>query len=284
MHYKRKLFVQAAILSICLFFSSVFAENDLNFNVPLPANSKLLDSKEFQMGSRQINTVFYNSQENAAAVAGFYADFFMRQGFQRILDKSNAKTGRQLLRFKKESLVVSISITGKDAGTDIVIAKYLQAPGELSPEETKPSVKDSIYALPKSDVPGADIDGIPRPTSSVRIMSLRQGKTATVMYTTPMDVAAAVNFYRKRMPDYDWKFLRQTGAEEATQAYMKESGKKDLGIRSPFSDGEDIEQVINDSYVLSFASGAESVQITVFPNFTSRALGSMVQVSYSAKE
>jgi len=285
MSYKRSFFTLAAILAVCLFFSFACAENDLSFNVPIPANSKLLDTKELQMGSRQIDTALYSSQESAAAVVAYYLDFFTQQhDFKKILDKTNAKSGRQLLRFQKDALVVSISVTGNASGTQVVIAKYLQGPGELSPEEVKPSVKDSIYALPKSDVEGKDIPGVPRPSSSVRIMSLKQGKTATVMYTTSMGVEAAVNFYRKRMPDYDWKLLRQTEAQNATAAYMKASGKKDLGIESPFTDGEDIEQVINDSYVLSFASGPESVQVTIFPNFTSRALGSMVQVYYSAKE
>jgi hypothetical protein len=154
----------------------------------------------------------------------------------------------------------------------------------LSPEEAKPSVKDSIFAFPKSDVAGGDISGVPRPTSSVRVMSFKQGKTATVMYTTPIGVSAAADFYRKRLPDYEWELQNQTEAKDATQAYKKATGKKSLGVESPFTDGENIEQVINDSCVLSFASGPENIQITIFPNFTSRALGSIVQISYSVKE
>lgn len=283
--YKLKFFLAAIVFAICAFCPHAsYAESSLDFKVPLPANSALVDSRQLQMGSRQIDTALYHCQESPLAVAEFYVGFFAQQGFQKILDKSNAKTGKQLLRFRQGSLVVAISIIGKEADTEIVIAKYLQGPGELPPEEIKPSVKDSIYALPKSDVAGADIPGVPRPSSSVRIMSLKRGKTATVMYTTSMDVAAAANFYRKRMPDYNWEFLSQAGTREAAQAYMKESGKKSMGIESPFSDGEDMEDVINDSYVLSFADGAENVQVTIFPNFTSRALGSMVQVTYSAKE
>ena len=272
------------ILVICLFFSFVYAENDLSFNVPVPANSKLLDSKQLQMGLRQIDTALYSSQETVAGVVEYYTDFFSQQGFNKILDKVDAKTGRRLLRFKQGALVVSIAIIGKNANTEIVIAKYLQAPGGLSPEETKPSVKDSIFALPTSDVAGEDISVVPRPTHSVRMMSSKQGKSATVMYTTPLDVADTVSFYRKRMPDYGWQLTRQTAAKDATQAYMKANKKKSLGIKSPFSDGEDIEQMINASYVLSFAAGPESAQITIFPNFTSRALGSMVQVSYNENE
>jgi hypothetical protein len=272
------------ILIACLFFSAVYAENDLNFNVPVPANSKFLDSKQLQMGARQINTLLYSSQEPVAAVIEYYTDFFTQQDFKKILDNTNAKPGNQILRFKKDTLVVSVSVTDKDAFTQIVIAKYLQGPNELSPVETKPSVKDSIFALPKSDVAGVEISVVPRPQPSVRIMSYKMGTAITAMYTTPLDVASAVDFYLKNMPDHGWVFLSQVAAKEATQAYMQASGKKSLGIKSPFTDGEDFEQVINDSYVLNFSAGEESAQITISPNFTSRALGSMVQVAYNSKE
>ena len=65
---------------------------------------------------------------------------------------------------------------------------------------------------------------------------------------------------------------------------MKANNKKSLGIESPFADGENFEQVINDSYVLSFSAGSKSAEITIFPNFISRAFGSIVQISYKAEE
>jgi len=270
-------------LAICLFFSSVYAGNDLNFNVPVPGESKLLDSKQLELASRQINTTLFSSQEDTASVVEFYTNFFAQQDFAKLLDKSNTKTGKRLLRFKKDALVVSISIIEKDTFTEIVIAKYLQGPSERSLEDSKPSVKDSLFALPKSDVAGVDIPVVPRPSPSVRIMGLKMGTSTTAMYTTPLDIASTVDFYCTRMPDYNWKLLRQTGTKDATQAYMKASGKKSLGIKSPFSDGEDFEQVVNNSYVLSFAAGSESAEITIFPNFVSRTLGSIVQISYSEK-
>jgi len=274
----------AVVLGAVLFFSLVYAGNDLNFEVPVPENSKLLDSKQLRLGSRQIDTKLYESQETVAAAVKYYKDFFRQQDFKEIFDQIDTKTSRRLLRYKKDAQVVSFSFTLKDARTQIVVAKYLQGAGELSPEETKPSVKDSIFAFPDSDVEGVDIPNVPRPSPSVRLMSQKMDSTETVMYTTPLDIASVVDFYRQRMPDYGWEILSQTKADDATQAYLKASGEKSLGIESPFSDGENMEQVIKDSYFLTFTVGSENVEITIFPNFTSRELGSIVQIAYSLKE
>ena len=279
MFYKFK-YVFGLILIVCLLAPCVFANNDLNFDLPMPANTRLLDTKELALGGRQINTTLFSSQEKASSLIDFYTDFFTARDFEKILDKSHPD-GKKLLRFKKEDLVVGISITEKNADTEIVIAKFLQGPGELPPEKTKPSVKDSMFTLPASDTPGEDIANIPRPSPSVRITSLKTGLGTMVMYTTPLDVASTVAFYNAHMPDYGWQLLERSGIDEAVREHIKVSDKDSLGVQSPFSDGEDFEQVVRDSYVLSFSSGAKNAEIVIFHNFLSRKLGSIVQVSYS---
>lgn len=258
-------------------------ENSLNFNFPAPPNSKFLDSKELMMGNRKIDTVLYASDDSAETVCAYYRSFFQQHEFQKIMDELNEKTKKQLLRFKKDDLVVSIAVMVKADKTQVVIAKFLQAAGELPPEKIKPSVKDSLFTLPKEDTPGQDLSVVPRPPESVRIMGIEHGSSATMMYTTPLNVDAVADFYREKMPEQEWKLANEIAAKKAVDAYEKATGKKTLGINSPFSDGEDFEQVIKDSYVLNFEAGFGTAQITIFPNFLDRKLGSMVEITYSEK-
>ncbi len=284
MPFKKLSFVLgAAILAACFLLSYAWAGDFLDFDIPVPGNSKLLDSKELVLGARQVNTSLFGSDEPVDSAAAFYADFFGKKDFEKVLDKTYPKTGKRLLRFKKDALVTSISIIRKGDNTEIVIAKYLQMAGEFPPEKTKPSVKDTIFALPVSDVEGIDAPGIPRPSPSVRITGVKMGQGVMAMYTTPLDVDSVVDFYCSRMPDH-WQLVLKSGAKEGMDEYLKVNKKESLGIQSPFSDGENFEQVVRDSVVLNFSSGSENAEITVFPNFSSRALGSIVQVSYSGQE
>jgi hypothetical protein len=86
------------------------------------------------------------------------------------------------------------------------------------------------------------------------------------------------------MPSHHWQLVLKSGAKEGMDEYLKVNKKESLGIQSPFSDGENFEQVVRDSVVLNFSSGSENAEITIFPNFSSRALGSIVQVSYSEQK
>lgn len=270
-----------AFLIILVGLSPLYAENDLNFKIPTPANAKSLDSKEFTLGGRQILAELYGCDKTPDEVSDFYRNFFQEQGFQKKTDKPNVKTKKQFLRFKKNELVIDITVYDKQGQTEVGITKYLEPAGEPSLEKLKPSVKDSIFTLPKEDLPGKDITGISRPPESVRISSMDFGKSAQALYTTTLNAETTSDFYRKNMASSQWVLSNEIATKQAADAYKKTTKKKELGIESFFSDGESFEQIINDSYVLNFYSGKSKCQITIFPNFLSRELGSMVQISYN---
>jgi hypothetical protein len=275
------LILPFVLCQLC-FVICAYAENDLSFNVPVPPNTSLLYTKELRMMGRQIMTNVYATNEDADGACDYYRNFFHQQDFQKIIDKLNVRTKKRLLRFKKDELVVSIAVLVKEGEIKIVVAKYLEPAGALPIEKVRPSVKDSLFVLPKEDLPGRDLAEVPRPPESVRITSRDFGATATIMYTTTFTVESALDFYRQNMPS-QWVLARETAVGKAIRAYKDVSGKKNIGIESPFSDGEDFEQVISDGYVLNFIAGSSSAQITIFPNFIDRKLGSMVQIVYSEK-
>lgn len=276
---KRSLILIFFSIFFCLY---AYAETDLNFDVPLPQQATLLENKDMEFGGRQVLLGLYSSAQAGSEVSKYYKDFFEGKEFNKILDQTDTKTSRQILRFKKEDLVVSISIEpDAQGGCRIVVAKYLQPAGMPDPEQIKPSVKDSFFALPKKDVPGEDLFIIPRPPQSVRMVSMNKSGRAILLYTTTLSVSEAVDFYKDNMPDKGWKVTNITAARDAANAYKAAKNKKSLGVESPFSDGENFEEVINDSYMMSFGGDNGKSQIVIFPNFMGRKLGSMVQITYT---
>jgi hypothetical protein len=205
----------------------------------------------------------------------YYRDFFKSRDFRQIMDKGNEAGGR-FLRFQKEDLVVTINLKPLADKTQIVAAKFLQPAGTPPPEEIKPSVKDGLFTLPAKDFPGRDLAFIPRPPDSVRLFN----NANTFIYTTKLPLPEAVRFYQAQMVAKGWQESNQVATRDAVTAYKKNTGKKTLGVESPFSDGENLEQVIQDSYMLFFTSIYGQAEITVMPNFMDRKAGSMIQVSY----
>jgi hypothetical protein len=284
MYSKSNIFTGAIVFIIVLAVAvSAGAKTDLTFDVPAPPQGKLLDTKELRIGNRQVEMVLYGSAASSDTIAEYYAGFFQQHDFQKIAEEQNAKIKKQLLQFKKKELIVNVAIMLKEDRTEVAVAKYLQLAGEPPLEKTKPSVKDTLFALPKEDVAGKDLPVVPRPPESVRIMDMERGSSATIMYTTSLDVDAAADFYRVKMPGQEWTLTNEIAAKKAVEAYENTTGKKTLEIKSPFSDGEDFEQVIRDSYMLNFDADFGTAQITIFPNFLDRKLGSMVQITYSEK-
>jgi hypothetical protein len=274
----KKLILIFLVLSFC---GVGLAESGLDFSVPAPGGSKFLENKDLVLANRQVNSALYSSNEEIGSLSNFYRDFFVNQGFRKIIDSLDQASNQQLLRFQKDTLVVSIAIFIKDNQANIVVSKYLQSAGEPAIEEAKPSVNDTLMQLPKKDVPGKDY--LPRPPASVRVTFSDQGQTVMIIYTTELTVAQVIDFYRKQMLD-DWDLVDDAATEDTIQAYTQVTGKKNLGVELPFSDGEDLEGVLNDSHMLSFTSGSEKAEIIVFPNFASRELGSMIKVSYRKAE
>lgn len=283
---KNNIFISTAILIIIAAFSPcAAAQTDLSFDIPAPRNTRLLDTSELNLGGPQIYVTIYESDEAASAVIYYYRNFFTQEGFQKISDTANAKRKRQTLRFKKDQLIVDVMVTDKQIKTEISVSKFLQAAEETSAQAAgRLTANNLISSLPDEDEPGEDLANLPRPPQSVRMTRQDSDSGATIIYRTSLDVAAVADFYRLKMSGRQWGLANEITMERAIEAYKQASGETTLGIKSPFPDGEDFQQVISDSYVLQFRSDSANAQITIFPNFLNRQLGSMVQIVYQEKE
>ena len=286
MRVKNNLFIAGAIfIIVSAFYPYAAAQTDVSFDIPAPGNSNLLETKELDVVGLPIYLTIYESAEALSAVVYYYRNFFSREGFQKISDTADEKRKKCTLRFKKDQLIVDVMVMDRQAKREISVSKFLQPAEETSAQAAgRLLAKNLIPGLPQEDLPGVDLVNVPRPPQSVRIMSQDCCPSATITYCTSLDVAAAADFYRGQMPLQQWELVDEIALQKALEAYKQISGKSTLGIKSPFPDGENFQQVISDSQVLEFRSGSDTCRITIFPNFLSRDLGSMVQIAYQEKE
>lgn len=287
MRPKNNIFIILTILIIIVsFYPYAGAQSDLSFKIPAPRNAKLTDTRELNLGGPRVHVTIYETNEAASMVVYYYRNFFALQGFQKISDSIDRKRKKQSLRFKKDRLIVDLMVIDKEIKREIAISRFLQAPEETSPESAgRLTANNLISALPKEDSPGEDLADLPRPPQSVRLMRRDSGAGGTtIIYSTSLGVRDIVDFYRMKMSGRRWELTNATTMGKALETYKQTSGETDLGIKSPFPDGENFQDVVSGSYILQFNSDYADAQITVFPNFLNQKLGSMVQVAYQEKE
>lgn len=280
-HCKSFIFL---VIILLLLTRGGYSQVGLDFEVPLPPDSELKGTKVFQLGGHAVNALLYSSKEEYSAIVQYYQSALEGLGFQRIMNERDRKTEGRLLRFRKDDLVISIALTPKFGSTEVVIAKYVQPEGAPEPEKWRPSWKDSLFALPKQDLPGEDVRFIPRPPESVRWLSRVTSSQAQLIYSTSLSVNEAREFYRSRMSQDGWVLQRETATAETINSYQRQTGKSFLRAENPLADGENLNSVIQDSYLLHFKGSSGSIRITVFPNFVDRKNGAVVEIKYAQEK
>lgn len=260
-------------------------EVGLNFEVPPPENSELLDTPSLKLFNTDLKGATYKSQENLYRITAFYGNFFNQQGFKKTLDTTMPGGKISRIQFRKQNLVVDIVLTPKQGGTDVGIAKYILPEKVSKLEDMALSMNDSVFILPKADMPGEDLDSIPRPPSSVRIADMRGAGTEYLTYTTRLPMPELREFYKGAMKHGEWQPKSEIDMAELTANYKRLSGNTDLGLgksRFPFQGSRDLEEIVSQGYVLEFTSGVnESVRITIMPGFFGRDPDNIVQIAYS---
>jgi len=277
---RQKRILTAAVMLMLVFCSRAFA-----LEVPVPEGSSLIDTKDFAIADRQVSARLYTTSMAGSAVVSYYRIFFSQQGFQKIMDKTEGK--KQLLRFKQGDSVVSISVSDKSTGTQIVIASYLQAANQLSPEEGGYfSFGELLAFMPTEDVEGKDLDFIPRPDNSIRAAYSEVNPRTMILYTTPLSVADAIAFYKEKMPAHGWELKKESSGIQGLEAY--DTAKKDSSRtppENPFFERDDYRQLLKGISILDFTADFGSAEITVMPNLNKDARGgSLVRINYNYRK
>jgi len=267
-----------ATLALPFLCIAIYAQTDLSFEVPAPPGGSLVETHPMTMGGRKVETFLYKTAVEQDKIREFYEHFFEAKDFEVILDRRDKKQNEKFLRFKREDLVVNIAFL--DNG-QIVIAKYLQPKGSPDIEKMPLSVKDFAANLPTQDVEGKDLEDVPRPPSSVRFTNTEIGTRSLLVYRSSLTVEDIRGFYQSEMARLGWQLEGDFAVNKAVEAYKNNTRRKDLGIRTPFSDGEDLADIVSGAYLLNFKGSDAKVMITVFPDFVDKKSGTVVNIDYS---
>ena len=275
---KRILFYFLCLWLISL--ATAVAQNyDLDFLVPSPDGSSAVDTKDIVMHGREVKNVLYHSNKSLIDIGRFYEDFFAARGFEKTMDNA-ATSGKHLFKFQKQDLAVGLVFSSQGNQNQIVVTKYLQPPGAVGvEEETKLSVGDTFLATPKEDVPGEDLEFVPRPPDSIRWARTEAQGRINLVYGTRNSIESLVSFYGQRMSYYGWTLTKEQGMAPTVSAYENIQGVPPLP-QLPIEGAEDLKGVIRDMHLLDFSGQKGKVSISIMPNFLDRRNGSVVQIDY----
>ena len=300
---RKALFFAAAFFLL----ASRYASPEDAINIPAPKQGVLVESRSITFGGRPMEALSYETTEEPAVVFDYYKDFFLKNGYKdlgagitdyfknflkdknsppealNLIDQEYSKLNLKTARFSKENEVIDFIVmkNAKDNKTKAAVLKYTQNPGEAPLEQMRPSVKDNLFALPKEDVPGSDLIIVSRPPKSVRLASVVRGNSSAATYSTELVPDEARDFYKTQLALSGWKIDYDTVAGDAFDKYKKLSGQEAMGnIPQIFSDGEDLNQIIRESYQLSFKGSSGILKVSIMPNMIDRKAGSIVNIQY----
>ena len=248
--------------------------------VPVPKDASLSDTHTTKLGSYTINSKLYFTAMSLAKVVNFYKAYFEKEGYTLIID-STAEKPKRLLRFKKDTAVVSIALRPKGNQTQIVVGEYSQPFGALPPEKTKPNWKDLIGELPAEDQPGQDLKIVPRPPESVRIGGGTVGTLTFLVYHSRLGAVSVSDFYQEKMPALEWGLREQTDMQKATEGADAGLRKKMLNINLPFPDIT-LDELTRGGSILAYRGEWGDAEISVLSSGLD-GQGSLVYIKYVEK-
>ncbi|MDD5155274.1 MAG: hypothetical protein PHF11_02175 [Candidatus Omnitrophica bacterium] len=264
---------------ILLWQAPAYPQLNLDFNVPVPEDARLADTKDFSFAGRRIKSLLYNSDQGKPALAAYYEKQMAKQGFARVKDQAMPAGNARMLRFKKEDLVVDIYLKSRMQKSDIIISKYLEPPGSAPLDKENFSAKDLAFAFPDKDLPGEDSKLIPRPPQGIRMFAQPGASRGMLMYTSPLNVERLREFYKAKMPEHSWQLDREFPLKEGLELYKRAGGKSKIPNTKILGDGPEISKVIADSYELYFRGNKGFAEIIISPNFLDPNLGSIVTIN-----
>ncbi|MBI4982890.1 MAG: hypothetical protein HZC15_07170 [Candidatus Omnitrophica bacterium] len=265
----------SVFLLLLIIAGNLYAQEELN--VPEPPKAVMLDTREIELGGLKIQSFLFESQTLPENISKFYLEFFNKNKFEPEREAVDKNTN--LLRFRKEDLVINIAITPSAGKARVVIAQYHQPQGVPGPEELLRNWKNSQQFFPKTDVAGEDLEAIPRPPESIRIFYNKNKITTYIFYSSQDSVKNLVNFYRYKMLSFGWEAQEPINMQEEFERVKNSPMNKKIP-QIPLT-GISVGKLVEGGYILKFKSSAGKVEISIFNNnYGPDVQGSLIQVSY----
>jgi len=275
----------AVVMIIGIFSYQALAQDLGDFSKFQPPQSTLVDTHTMNLGGRDFFSAVYASGLTMPQIIEYYQNLFVEEEYALILDRKVKKVGK-LIRFKRGDHVVSIALLPKKNQTQVAISQYLQRADSpsLSLEGLDLSWQEFMEIFPKKEWPGEDIDIIPRPPESVRVLSMGRAKSKILHYSSPISAQEVKEFYAEVLPSYGWYMVKEVSMKDTLKLYKETTGKEILkGV--PFFPGVNLEELIAGGYVLYYNNSEENAraQIQVFNLYPRQERGAEVQIHYEEK-
>lgn len=188
-------------------------------NIPVFPRAEIVRQEEALANNTPVQISIYSTSVQPEEVAEFYKTRLANFGWKLEID--TAQQGVAIMNFMKGEKFLSIiqqSINGKNI-ISVSQRGVPKAPSEEPPcadcQQQPPDPGSAAapvqytpgqISYPKADLPGGDLQFVPRYPGAVRINSLERGssmKTSLAYYTSdPVD--RVVDFYRQNMGTYNW--------------------------------------------------------------------------------
>ena len=259
----------------------------INFEVPAPENSEIVDTHHFTMFGRDVVGTAYKSDDDERTIESFYQIFFRNNGFKKMSNRKVTGTVARRMQFKKENLVVEVAIFPSEEGTDVAVAKYTLPEGVSKIEDLPLSISDTFFPMPKEDAEGEDLEMVSRPPDSIRMGNFSVEDRTYVTYATELTIFEALDFYRDEMNFEGWELVQEMDTGKLLSDYKEVTGKSGLNlgkVNSLIQGMGNVNQAMASSFILDFAGPEGFVKITIMPNVLPMDQATVVQITHATEE
>ena len=245
------------LLLIFLIPQGLFAAADF----PEPARAVKKDARNVSIAGNIIESRVYESPDDVKSLNNFYRTSITGDGFAETYNKS--QNGIDLSRYNKGDLAFAVAIYNKNNINTISISRYIKQPGLPPPSVANMSWQEYLQLLPEEDVPGRDLDIVPRPPDSVRVGIETMANAAVLTYTTPKQIAEIRSYYREVMPQLGWKEVSAVDFNRMMNR-AKNQGMNLSGVNFEGKiAGVEIGDLIKNSQALNFEGPKGRVSVTM---------------------
>ncbi len=207
-------------------------ENDVNANmrnVPKMPGSKTLEAYSYSMNDTRVYVRTSETRQGVGAIADYFENEFAALG--DVLNGKELEEDGEEFEETPEGRLVSVF---DDAGTFYMAMISFDFETGLSTITTSKTenIDASLTPLANGDMPGFDIEDIPRLPGSKRDFSMREDNVSTMLYTNMGSKSSTLNSMAYQMGGEGWKIdkeiketMRVAGAKTNDLVFMEKDGE-----------------------------------------------------------
>ena len=253
------------------------------FVIPLPPHAKAVQDVEIPLAGDTIKGHSYSTSLSRDDAGFYYRDIFAKAGFV-LTSQKPVEPAAQLFTFTRDNQSCYVRIETSKGATLVSLTSYVNSSGPGGPDLKKMTWQDMLKMLPQEDVPGADLDIIPRPPNSVRVMVQIHSNTAILGYLSKTPLENIKDFYLAAMSDYEWKNFSAGKTKDAFDRADKQGEEYKNKLGQVKTLGMPIGQLAEDAVNLTFEGPKGKADIMLMNSDLKKGAKVMVTIAYTEKK